>query len=186
MIFRAIPAALTTLRLLLGPLACWLATVNAPGWSFAFVLVVALLSDIYDGVFARRWGLATEFLRRYDSLTDLFYYGCILWSTWRVARPAIEPHGMLIAVLVAMEIACIAVCLLRFGKMPATHSYGAKLYGLALFTAFFCLLVLRSAPWVVPLTVGVGLLADSEILLILCLAKKPPVDVKSVFFLSSR
>lgn len=186
MIFRAIPAALTTLRLLLGPLACWLATVNAPGWSFALVLVVALLSDIYDGVFARRWGLATEFLRRYDSLTDHFYYGCILWSTWRVARPAIEPHGMLIAVLVAMEIACIAVCLLRFGKMPATHSYGAKLYGLALFTAFFCLLVLRSAPWVVPLTVGVGLLADSEILLILCLAKKPPVDVKSVFFLSSR
>jgi CDP-diacylglycerol--glycerol-3-phosphate 3-phosphatidyltransferase len=180
MIYRTIPAALTTLRLALGPLACGLATVDAAGWTFAVILVVALLSDIYDGVLARRWGIATEFLRRYDSLTDLFYYGCILWATWRVARGAIEPHLVIIAALVAMELAVIAVCLLRFGKMPATHSHGAKLYGLALFTAFFCLLGLRSAAWVVPLTVGIGLLADLEILLILCLAKKPPVDVKSV------
>ncbi len=186
MLHRVIPPALTTLRLLLGPLACWLAVVDAAGWIFAAILVTALLSDIYDGVLARRWGVATEFLRRYDSLTDLFYYGCILWSTWHVARAAIEPHLGIIGVLIAMELACIVVCLLRFGKMPATHSYGAKLYGLALFTAFFCLLVLRSAPWVVPVTVGIGLLADSEILLILCLARKPPVDVKSVFLLLSR
>jgi hypothetical protein len=90
---------------------------------------------------------------------------------------------MLIASLVTMELAVIAVSLLRFGKMPATHSYGAKLYGLALFTAFFCLLVLQGPAWVVPVTVGIGLLADAEILLILCLARQPPVDVKSVLSL---
>lgn len=82
-----------------------------------------------------------------------------------------------------MEITCIIVCLARFGKMPATHSYGAKVYGLGLFGAFFCLLVLRSGAWIVPVVVGVGLLADLEILLILGLAKLPPVDVKSVFLL---
>lgn len=90
---KSLPPALTTLRLLLGPVACWLAVVHAAGWTFALILLVAFLSDIYDGVLARRWGVATEWLRRYDSLTDLFYYGCILWSTWHIARPSIEPHA---------------------------------------------------------------------------------------------
>lgn len=97
-----------------------------------------------------------------------------------LARGAIEPYLLFIAALVIVELACIVVCLVRFGKMPATHSYGAKLYGLVLFARCFCLLVIRGAGWMVPLTVAMGLLADLEILLILFLAETAPVDVKSV------
>jgi CDP-diacylglycerol--glycerol-3-phosphate 3-phosphatidyltransferase len=181
-----IPLGLTTLRLLLGPVACWLAVRGGSGWLFGLILVTGLLSDIYDGVLARRFGVATERLRRYDSLTDLFYYGCILWSAWRVARTDIEPWLGWIAALVIVELAVIAVCLLRFGKMPATHSYGAKFYGLVLFTCFFVLLVWGHAGRLVPVTVAVGLLADAEILLILFLAKTAPVDVKTVIGFQAR
>lgn len=46
----AIPLGLTILRLLLGPLAILLAMTNQPRFIFAPLLVIGMLSDIFDGV----------------------------------------------------------------------------------------------------------------------------------------
>ena len=66
---RHLPFALTTLRLLLGPIALACAGMGAARLVFVPILVCGTLSDIFDGVLARRFGIATPALRRYDTET---------------------------------------------------------------------------------------------------------------------
>ena len=65
---KHLPFALTLLRLLLGPVALAGALMNVSRWIYLPLLVAGTLSDIFDGILARRLGVATPALRRFDSL----------------------------------------------------------------------------------------------------------------------
>ena len=71
---KYLPFALTTLRLLLGPVALFCALTNISRGIYMPILVAGTLSDIFDGILARRLGVATPALRRYDSITNVVYY----------------------------------------------------------------------------------------------------------------
>jgi CDP-diacylglycerol--glycerol-3-phosphate 3-phosphatidyltransferase len=177
---RFIPVALTTLRLLLGPLALACAWFGWPRWLFAPILVIATASDIYDGVLARRFGVATPALRRYDSVTDLTYYLFILAATWLLCRAAIADHWLAVSALVASELATVAISLVRFRTFPATHSWLAKFYGLSLFGVVVALLVFDASGSVIVALAVVGLVTNAEIIAILCWSSDAPVDVPSI------
>jgi hypothetical protein len=86
---RHLPFALTTLRLLLSPTALACALTDVPRWIYLPILATATLSDIYDGILARRFGVATPALRRYDSITDVIYYLFILVVAWWMCKPVL-------------------------------------------------------------------------------------------------
>lgn len=177
----SIPFALTTLRLVLGPVALACALNGVARIVFLPILLTGLLSDIYDGVLARRFGVSTPFIRRYDSLTDVVYYLFILGSAWVLARGLIVDSRLMILALLISEAAGIAVSFAKFGCMPATHTYLAKTYGLALFAVFVAVLCQGGPWWIVNALGGIGLAANAEILAILLLSKQAPVDVLSIF-----
>ncbi len=180
---KSLPFLLTTLRLLLSPVAVWCAYATTPrGW-FAVILIAGILSDIFDGILARRLGVSTPALRRYDSLTDVAFWLCILAAAWLLAPLPIRAATPWIIVLLATEAACILTSLLRFSRFPATHSYLAKTYGLTLFVTFLCILTLGGPSWILPVLGLLGITANLEILAILLLAKSAPVDVPSIFHL---
>lgn len=175
-----IPLSLTVLRLALGPLAIALAMGGARGWVFAVVLTCGLLSDILDGVIARSLGVDHAWLRRFDSVTDAVFYFCIIATACIVAKPVMANSIVQVLCLVVLELACNALSLVRFGMLPATHCYTAKLYGLALFLASIALLTCGAGCWVLWLLLGIGLVSNGETLAILCLATEVPVDAKSL------
>jgi CDP-diacylglycerol--glycerol-3-phosphate 3-phosphatidyltransferase len=181
-----LPFALTTLRLLLGPIALACALTNVPRWIYLPILITATLSDIYDGILARRYGVATPALRRYDSITDVIYYLFILAAAFLLCKPVITQNWPLIALILMSEAGCILVSYLRFGKYPATHSYMAKFYGLCLLAALTALLVFNAGSRVVIALAIVALVTNLEIIAIHFLMNSPPVDVRSVFALPKR
>ena len=67
---RALPALLIALRGTLGAVLLALGLSGRTGWPFARLLIAGLLSDIFDGVLARRLGVASARLRLTDSVTD--------------------------------------------------------------------------------------------------------------------
>ena len=180
---RHLPFALTTLRLLLGPVVLLCAMTNMPRWVYVPILVTGTLSDIYDGVLARRYGVATPALRRYDSVADVIYYLFILAVAFLLCKSAIVQHWLLIALILLSEVGCILVSYARFGKYPATHSYLAKFYGLCLLAALIALLVFDAGSWAVIALTVVALTANLEIIAIHLRANAPPVDVRSIFSL---
>lgn len=178
---RWTPFALTTLRLILGPLAVVIAQ---RGWShiyFAPLLIVATLSDIYDGVLARRLGVATPALRRYDSVTDVIFYLCVLYAGWIMRKAAIEAHWLPITLLVISELVTIVVSLIKFGLMPATHTYLAKCYGLCLLACCTAMLAFDASAASITLLAIIAVAANLEITAILVMSTTAPVDIKSVF-----
>ena len=165
------------MRLLLGPLALAFALAGATGLVYLPILITGTLSDIFDGILARKFGVATPALRRYDSITDIIYYLFILAATWLLCRPVIVGNYGLIALILLSEVACIFTCLLRFGRYPATHSILAKIYGLCLLGAFIALLVFNAGDRVIAGLAVVALAANLEILAMHLIAKSAPVDV---------
>lgn len=179
----AIPASLTVLRLFLGPLALWLAIKDAPHSVYAVILVAGLLSDYFDGVLARRLGVAREWLRRLDSSVDVIFYIFLLLTAWRIAPEPLAAGVWAIVLMLGSEAACILVSVLKFRRLPATHAYTAKLYGVVLFINFLGVLCFSwgvAALWV---TCAFALLANAEIMAILLLSRTPPVDIPTVISL---
>ncbi len=100
---RHLPFALTTLRLLLGPIALACALTNVPRRVYLPILLTGTLSDIYDGILARRFGVATPALRRYDSITDVIYYLFILAAAFVLCKTVITQNWVLIALILLSE-----------------------------------------------------------------------------------
>jgi len=181
-----LPFALTTLRLLLGPIALACALAGVTRLVYLPILIAATLSDIFDGVLARKFGVATPALRRYDSITDIIYYLFILAIAWILCRPVITGNLWLIALMLLSEAGCISICLVRFGKFPATHSFLAKFYGLCLLGCLIALLVFNAGNWAIVTLAIVALVTNSEICAMHLIAKSPPVDVPGILVLAKR
>lgn len=180
---RAIPFALTTLRLLLGPLILICALEAAPTIVYLPILLIGTISDIFDGILARRFQVATPFLRRYDSVTDVIYHMFVLAALWILCKPILIQTSWAIAILLISEVACIAVCVVHFGKYPATHSYLSKFYGLCLLGGLIALLVFQASGWVIVTLMIVGLITNAEIIAIHFVMDSPPVDVPTILAL---
>ena len=175
-----IPFLLTTLRLLLGPVALALAFANAARWLFLPLLITGTLSDIFDGIIARRLGVATPALRRYDSITDIIYYLFLLGALWRLCHAVVGQNLGAIAVILGSEAAVITLCAIKFGKYPATHSWGAKFYGLCLLAGLIALLAFDAGGWAIVALAVVAIVVNAEIFLLHLIARQPPVDVRSI------
>jgi CDP-diacylglycerol--glycerol-3-phosphate 3-phosphatidyltransferase len=183
---RRIPFALTTLRLSLGPFNLICALAGAPRLVYLPILIVGTISDIVDGILARRLQVATPFLRRYDSVTDVIYYLFVLAAVWILCRPVVTKTWWAILILLIAEAASVVVCVARFGKYPATHSYLSKFYGLCLLGGLIALLVFNATGCVIVTLMAVGIITNAEIIAMHFVSDAPPVDVPSIFALRGR
>lgn len=169
------------MRLVLGPLALVGALTGVPRWIFLPLLVAGTLSDIFDGILARRYGVATPALRRYDSLTDVIYYLFILAALWVLCPAVLLHNGWAIALILLMEAAVMIVGYVKFRKYPATHSWLAKFYGLCLLFCLIGLLAFNAGDWAVIFLAAVATVTNGEIIAMHLISPVAPVDVKSIF-----
>src|ERR1700686_4057943 len=78
------PLLLTGLRAMLAPVMLLLAWYHPRPLAFAVCLILAFLSDVFDGILARRLNVATPGLRRLDSIADSVFYVAALLATWHL------------------------------------------------------------------------------------------------------
>lgn len=178
---KAIPLSLTALRLILAPLTLALAAYAPSPAGFAVCLIAALLSDIFDGVIARRLGVATPGLRRLDSIADTLFYAACIGALWLLYPRTLAAHAALLLVLLGLELLRYGFDLLKFGREASYHMWSSKLWGLLLFLAFFSLLVLGRDGRLVDAAIVAGIVTDLEGLLISALLPRWRSDVPSMF-----
>lgn len=176
-----VPLSLTGGRVALAAAVVAVAHTTRSGPAFVACLVLGVLSDIFDGVLARRLGVSSPALRRFDSAADVAFYLAVLWAVWAARPEVVADYAWGVGLLLALEAACQAVSLARSGRPPATHAYSAKLWGLLLFACFAAVLGFGAARGWMEAMIAVGCLADLEVIAIMLLAPPPAVDVPSVF-----
>lgn len=177
---KNIPLALTLLRLLLAPALLLITFHGGSHPLFGLCLVVAFLSDVFDGIIARRLRVATPALRRLDSVVDSVFYLTALYCAWRLHPSAIVGRAPLLWVLASMELVRYVFDWCKFRREAAYHLWLSKLWGIALFTAFFLLLADGSDTLLISVAIYLGIIADTEGLIISMVLPRWQADVPTL------
>lgn len=171
--------ALTLVRLGLAPVILTLGLTRSSGAAIAVLLVAGFLSDVFDGVIARRTGTATPILRRLDSMVDTVFYLAVAAAAWRLHDASIRPLLPLIVLVIATEVATNILSLIRFRREASYHAWSARIFGLALFVAVLLLFAAGTAALIGP-AIAVGLLSHAENAAITLVLPEWRYDVRSV------
>jgi phosphatidylglycerophosphate synthase len=176
------PVALTLFRLALGPAMLFYAWLHAhPGPWLAAAVVVGFLTDLFDGIVARKLNVATPGLRRLDSQTDLVFWlcvlGCVFVAHWEIG---VSNLGFILGILV-LEAAIYAISFARFGREACTHAYSAKAWSVLAVGVFVAVLGFGESTYSFPLLFITYVLSWMDVVAILLILPVWRTDVPSCY-----
>ncbi len=145
------------------------------------LLLYAILSDIFDGVIARKLKIDSVHLRQLDSKTDTIFWLSLLYVLFVMHTSFILNHAFEFFILIVSEIAVQAFGYLKFNRSLALHTYAAKAWAVLLTLTVLQLLLGQQAEIIFYIAFVWGLIAQLEITLIILKMKAHKVDVSSIF-----
>lgn len=180
---KKIPLLLILTRLLLGPLMI-IITNAAPTYVrtlLVTLIIFGLLTDIFDGIVARKLQVSSEKLRRMDSQTDLIFWVCVGWCSWLLNPEIIIAHQYAIGLIFLMEALTYVFSIAKFGKETCTHALLSKLWGLTLLTAFVSIIGFGYGGVCLFLCIFFGIIGHIDVYLIIYFLPKWTHDVPSSY-----
>lgn len=180
---RHLPIALIYSRLLTGfalVLLAWAGVAHFAALAVALI-TAGLLTDIFDGIIARQLGVSTEKLRRLDSTVDQFFWAAVVGAAYLACPGFFARHAVQLLALLAFEGLTYAVCLLKFRKEIATHSWAAKAWVLVSFGALVQLITTCDSGLLFAASFYLGVLSRLEIVGILLLLRRWTCDVPTCY-----
>jgi CDP-diacylglycerol--glycerol-3-phosphate 3-phosphatidyltransferase len=180
---KKVPLLLILLRLLLGPIMIWIAYSNSKSVRVILVclMIVGLLSDVFDGIIARKTGTSSEKIRRMDSQTDLIFWLCVCWCSWILNPEIIIDNKYSIILIFIMEALTYVFSIAKFGKETCTHALLSKLWGITLLIAFISIIGFGYGGISLFLAVFFGIIGHIDVYLIIYFLPKWTHDVPSSY-----
>ncbi len=130
-----IPNIITTFRLFLVPLFAYLMLIADNLWGACLVLIISGISDIVDGIIARKCNMITETGKVYDPLVDKLMQITVLFA---LAVKGLVPFWF-ISIIIAKELIMILVSLVLYIKKIIVQ---AKWYGKMSTVIFYAVMIL--------------------------------------------
>jgi CDP-diacylglycerol--glycerol-3-phosphate 3-phosphatidyltransferase len=179
-VIQFIPAALAILRFFIGPLLLLNAIDGKTDAWFIVEFVTAFLSDIFDGVIARRLGVSTASLRKADSWADVCLYLCVAVSAFLVHPDVVIAFSNLLSAVVGIQLIWWVVNLAKYGQPASYHTYSAKAWGVTLFVATIALFGFGYGGLTLSLAIAVGIIHTLEEIAMTLILPKWTHDVLSI------
>jgi len=180
---KTIPYILIAIRFILAPIILSLAYFKGEESRFLILLLMyfGLLTDIFDGIIARKVGVSSEKLRRLDSQIDLIFWLSLGFASYFLNPELIKNEWKGILLIFIMEALCYIISIWKFGKETCTHAFLSKMWGLSLLVALTYLIGFQQTGWAFYLTIGLGLVSHIDVILIILLLPKWEYDVPSSY-----
>ena len=180
---KKIPLILIYSRLALGLLMLLLSFLKVSNYTTIAIalLTTGLLTDIFDGIIARKLNVSTQKLRRLDSSIDQAFFISVAISTYIQCPEFFNSTALKLILLLASEGLIYLVCFIKFKKEIATHSIGAKIWTLILFATLVQIIIQCQSTVLFELCFWVGILTRFEIIAIILTLKHWTNDVPSIY-----
>lgn len=180
---KTIPYLLIAIRFLFAPVIFFLAFTKAEesGFIILSLMFIGLLTDIFDGIIARKVGVSSEKLRRLDSQVDLVFWLSLGFAAYFINTELIKSQWENIALIFIMEALCYIISFIKFKKETCTHAFLSKIWGLSLLIAFTYLIGFQQAGWAFYLTIILGFVSHLDVILIILILPKWQYDVPSFY-----
>jgi len=178
-----IPLLLIIARFLIGPSIIFLSYHKIPHYPFiAIVLLsIGLLTDIFDGIIARRLQVSTQNLRRLDSTVDQIFFVSFLIATHLQCPDFVSNNAIQLILLLGFEALTYVICFLKFKKEIATHTIGAKIWTLLIFATLIQVILQCQSVLLFQICFWLGILTRIEITAIILTLKKWTNDVPTFY-----
>jgi len=180
---KHIPIALIYSRLLIGFGIILLSVLHVSHYSFLAItlLSVGLLTDVFDGIIARKLNISSEKLRRLDSGIDQVFFISVAGATYIQCPDFFKNNLVKLIILGAFEASTYALSYIKFRKEIATHSIGAKIWTLTIFATLVEIMVHCESVVLFEICFWLGLATRLEILAIVFTLKKWTNDVPTIY-----
>lgn len=180
---KNIPIGLIYLRLILGFVIILISILNIENLKTyaVFLLTIGLLTDIFDGIIARKLNISTQKLRRLDSTIDQVFFVSVIASAYIQCPEFFKSNALLFYILIGTEALTYIVCYLKFKKEIATHSMGAKIWTLVLFSTLIQVILQCKSQALFAVCFWLGILTRFEIIAIILALKNWTNDVPSFY-----
>lgn len=180
---KKIPITLIYSRIFIGIILCALAFYHVPGYEvYAIVLLVTgLLTDIFDGIIARRLSISSEKLRRLDSVADQIFWILIAVATFIECPDFFKQHATELIILFSVEASTYLISYLKFRKEVATHAISSKIWTLILFATLIQVMATCSSEILFQVCFYTGIVTRFEIIAIILILRTWTNDVPSVY-----
>lgn len=128
-----IPNIITSVRLI-AALAMVTGCTSPSAWkNFIFWFVAAGVSDMLDGVVARRFNWCSKFGAHLDSISDLALYLAVVATLWTCKTSVIIQSVWILYVGLILQWCHIWYCQRKFQTYPSYHSHLARAVAYAMF-----------------------------------------------------
>ena len=175
------PQLLVAFRAGCGPALFVFACYGFNGYLMAATVIAAVISDILDGVVARRTGTATAALRHADTVVDTFFFAAA-GIALRVAVPhAYQGLWLPLILLIVIHVSRSTYELTKYGRLAAYHMWSSKALGLVLLAALVTAFVTGRPTWLLAAGLWFGVINEMEGFLASLMLSEWRCDVPSVF-----
>ncbi|MBC7616088.1 MAG: CDP-alcohol phosphatidyltransferase family protein [Pedobacter sp.] len=180
---KRIPIILIYSRLLLGLIVIGLSLLHVKHYPImAFgILTLGLLTDVFDGIIARKLNISSQKLRRLDSTIDQIFFISIAIAAYFQCPEFFSANSAKLIILLSFEAITYVICFMKFKKEIATHSIGAKVWTLFLFATLVQLIFQCQSVLLFNLCFWIGLLTRLEIAAIIFTLKTWTNDVPTFY-----
>jgi phosphatidylglycerophosphate synthase len=182
-ILNKLPITLIYSRLAIGLTIILLSIKQVDNYKLIAILLfsIGLLTDIFDGIIARRLNISTQTLRRLDSTVDQVFFISFAVATYIQCPDFFKANYFKLSILLGSEGLAYLICFLKFRKEIATHSIGAKIWTLLLFATLVQIILQCQSVILFNICFWVGLLTRLEIIAIIFTLKEWANDVPTFY-----
>ena len=180
---KKIPVLLIYSRLFIGIaiFICSILHINHYSIIAVVLFSLGLLTDIFDGIIARRLNVSTEKLRRLDSTIDQVFFLLVAAATYLDARSFFYNNRVALFILLGIEALAYVICFLKFRKEIATHTISSKIWTLFLFATIIQLMCFKNAFILFKVCFYIGIITRLEIIAIIFVLRNWTNDVPSIY-----
>lgn len=176
-----IPWSLIVLRIALTPVAAYMGWIHAIGIPYILLMVIAALSDVYDGVLARKWNVETGRLRQWDSIADTIFFIGVLFGM-AFSFPELVRQNMIgIGVILGLEVVRYGFDYAKFRRGASYHARSAKIFGISLLVASLIIMGSGYTAYFLPVAIVIGIISELEGLAMSLILPEWTYNVKHLF-----
>jgi phosphatidylglycerophosphate synthase len=169
--------AITLSRMLLSVLLlCFLN--NRP--VFFIVFMLCGISDIIDGILARKTGTKSTFGARLDSFADLLLFGMITVCVIIWAGGSLKSLLPYLGAVISIRFANIAIAAFKYHSFAIIHTWGSKITGILVFVSYAIFIVLDNVNLFIPVCI-IAVLSALEETILHVTSDKLDLDRPSIF-----
>lgn len=150
--------------------------------AFTWVLIPALLSDVFDGWIARAFGLESKLGAALDSVADSLMLFVSVYGIWVFHPEVVREHAWLCGIAVGLWALEDLLALARYGRLSSFHTYLSKVVANLLGFFIGWLFLFGFEPWMLHLAAGTSIVASLEELALLRVLPEWRADVRGLWW----